>query len=153
MRNIRMILGFLAAIVICGLCSGSASAQQTAYPKPTKLPNPYRLVKGWPTLPASMNDGHWGEVSRVHVDHDGNIWVLHRCFAVEPPGTDFTEQQFGAGFTGVRGTIGARFAHRLVCVRGTQDACRQRNSRAADSASAQRRILRRGRLHLLAEGV
>ena len=42
-------------------------AQQTRYPKPTELPNPYRLVEGWPTLPKSMNGGHWGEVIRVHV--------------------------------------------------------------------------------------
>ena len=44
----------------------AAPAQQT-YPKPTELPNPYRLVEGWPTLPKSMNNGQWGEVIRVHV--------------------------------------------------------------------------------------
>ena len=45
----------------------AAHAQQTQYPKPTELPNPYRLVEGWPTLPKSMNGGRWGEVIRVHV--------------------------------------------------------------------------------------
>ena len=56
------------------------------YPKPTELPNPYRLVAGWPTLPATMNGGRWGEVIRVHVARDGNIWVFHRCFNTVPPG-------------------------------------------------------------------
>jgi hypothetical protein len=72
----------LVAIVVCGTV---ARAQQT-YPKPTELPNPYRLVEGWPTLPAQMNGGRWGEVIRVHVDVKGNIWVFHRCFNVVPAG-------------------------------------------------------------------
>jgi hypothetical protein len=63
-----------------------AQAQQTRYAKPTELPNPYRLVEGWPTLPKSMNGGRWGEVIRVHVNSDGNIWVFHRCFNTVPPG-------------------------------------------------------------------
>jgi hypothetical protein len=63
----------------------AAQAQQTRYPKPTELPNPYRLVEGWPTLPKSMNGGRWGEVIRVHVDSDGNIWAFHRCFNTVPP--------------------------------------------------------------------
>jgi hypothetical protein len=66
---------------------GTAYAQQTQYPKPTELPNPYRLVEGWPTLPPSMNGGHWGEVIRVHVDPRGNVWVFHRCFNVVPAGS------------------------------------------------------------------
>ena len=56
--------------------------------KPT-LPNPYRLVPGWPTLPASMkgpNGTKWGEVIRVHVAPNGNIWVFHRCFNDKPAG-------------------------------------------------------------------
>ena len=65
----------------------SAQAQPAPYPKPTDLPNPYRLVTGWPTLPPSMNGGHWGDVSRVHVDTKGNVWVFHRCFATTPPGS------------------------------------------------------------------
>src|SRR3984957_18000146 len=74
-----------AVFVAIALC-GAAQAQQTTYPKPTELPNPYRLVKGWPTLPNSMNGGRWGEVIRVHVHSDGNIWVFHRCFNTAPPG-------------------------------------------------------------------
>jgi hypothetical protein len=33
-----------------------------------------------------MNGGQWGEVIRVHVHHDGHIWVFHRCFNTVPPG-------------------------------------------------------------------
>jgi len=33
-----------------------------------------------------MNGGKWGEVIRVHVHSDGNIWVFHRCFNTVPPG-------------------------------------------------------------------
>src|SRR4029077_9370056 len=80
--------GFTLAAVFLAVATfaGAARAQETQYPKPTDLPNPYRLVQGWPTLPKSMNGGHWGEVIRVHVDAKGNIWVFHRCFNVVPPG-------------------------------------------------------------------
>jgi DNA-binding beta-propeller fold protein YncE len=63
-----------------------AQAQPSRYPKPTELPNPYVLAEGWPALPKSMNAGRWGEVIRVHVAADGNIWVFHRCFNTAPPG-------------------------------------------------------------------
>ncbi|HEY7387324.1 MAG TPA: peptidyl-alpha-hydroxyglycine alpha-amidating lyase family protein [Bryobacteraceae bacterium] len=74
------------AIALIAL-SGMASAQEKQYPKPTELPNPYRLVEGWPSLPKSMNSGRWGEVIRVHVDANGNVWVFHRCFNVVPAGS------------------------------------------------------------------
>ena len=77
---------FVAATVLVTSLATSARAQSPQYPKPTELPNPYRLVEGWPTLPASMNGGRWGEVIRVHVHSDGNIWVFHRCFNTVPPG-------------------------------------------------------------------
>ena len=83
-RRSRLVL--LASILVSATLA-TAAAQQAAYPKPAELPNPYRLVEGWPTLPASMNQGHWGEVIRVHVAHDGNIWVFHRCFNTVPPGS------------------------------------------------------------------
>ncbi|HEX7793016.1 MAG TPA: peptidyl-alpha-hydroxyglycine alpha-amidating lyase family protein [Vicinamibacterales bacterium] len=57
-------------------------------PKPT-LPNPYRLDPDWPTLPTTMHgpNGHkWGEVIRVHVAPNGNVWVFHRCFYDKPAG-------------------------------------------------------------------
>ena len=78
---------FLATLAAISAFGGAARAQETRYPKPTELPNPYRLVEGWPTLPKSMNGGHWGEVIRVHVDAKGNIWVFHRCFNVVPAGS------------------------------------------------------------------
>jgi DNA-binding beta-propeller fold protein YncE len=74
-------------IIATGLMFACAGAQaQTAYPSPRELPNPYRLVEGWPAIPTSMNGGHWGEVIRVHVAPNGNIWVFQRCFNVVPPG-------------------------------------------------------------------
>src|SRR5437868_3373804 len=80
--RIRTLVAF-ATISVLGVV---APAQQTQYPKPTELPNPYRLVEGWPALPKSMNEGQWGEVIRVHVDAKGNVWVFHRCFNVVPAG-------------------------------------------------------------------
>ncbi len=93
MKPARMRRGSsLAAAALIGAYAVAAlsfpvQSQQHQASKPIDLPNPYRLVQGWPTLPTSMNGGHWGEVSRVHVDHDGNVWVFHRCFAVVPPGS------------------------------------------------------------------
>src|SRR5262245_20424273 len=78
----------VAGMVLVASFATAARAQSSQYPKPTELPNPYRLVEGWPTLPESMNGGRWGEVIRVHVHSDGNIWVFHRCFNTVPPGTD-----------------------------------------------------------------
>jgi hypothetical protein len=85
-RADRAVLKFIAAAVTIFTCGVAVLAQQTPYPKPTELPNPYRLEEGWPTLPKSMNGGHWGEVIRVHVDANGNIWVFHRCFNTVPAG-------------------------------------------------------------------
>jgi len=79
-------LVLVASAIAVAMLGTAAQAQQTRYPKPTELPNPYRLVEGWPTLPKSMNGGRWGEVIRVHVNSDGNIWVFHRCFNTVPPG-------------------------------------------------------------------
>jgi hypothetical protein len=79
--------GFIvAAGALVAALSVVAQGQQAASFKPTALPNPYQLAEGWPTLPASMNGGRWGEVIRVHVHRDGHIWVFHRCFNTVPPG-------------------------------------------------------------------
>jgi hypothetical protein len=82
----RSVTAFVAGIFLVASLATAAHAQSPQYPKPTELPNPYRLVEGWPTLPESMNGGRWGEVIRVHVHSDGNIWVFHRCFNTVPPG-------------------------------------------------------------------
>ena len=71
------------AVVALITLSTAALAQS---PKAPQLPNPYVLAPDWPKLPLSMNGGHWGEVIRVHVHTDGNIWVFHRCFNTVPPG-------------------------------------------------------------------
>ena len=47
----------------------------------------YRLVENWPQLPSSMNGGEWGETIGVDRDPEGNIWILHRCFATLPAGS------------------------------------------------------------------
>jgi hypothetical protein len=77
----------MAAAVVVAAVGTALSAEQAAFPKPQELPNPYRLVEGWPTLPANMNKGRWGEVIRVHVAPNGNIWVFHRCFNTVPAGS------------------------------------------------------------------
>ncbi len=73
------------AVLACALAL-SSPAQDKQYPKQADLPDPYRLVENWPTLPASMNGGHWGELIRADIDPKGNIWVFHRCFNTVPPG-------------------------------------------------------------------
>jgi hypothetical protein len=77
----------LIAVAVAAYALPARAQQQAAYPKPTELPNPYRLAEGWLTLPTSMNGGRWGEVIRVHVARNGNVWVFHRCFNVVPPGS------------------------------------------------------------------
>jgi sugar lactone lactonase YvrE len=76
----------VAALAVTPYAQGS---KDTLPPKPSTLPNPYRLVPDWPTLPASMKgpQGHkWGEVIRVHLGPDGNVWVFQRCFYDKPAG-------------------------------------------------------------------
>src|SRR5215470_17992193 len=85
LRPNRLALTLIAIVI--ATWGAVARAQQASYPKPTELPNPYRLVEGWPTLPKAMNGGRWGEVIRVHVARSGNVWVFHRCFNIVPPGS------------------------------------------------------------------
>src|SRR5438876_9314558 len=80
----RSVTAFIAGIFLVASVATSARAQSPQYPKPSELPNPYRLVEGWPTLPSSMNGGRWGEFIRVHVDSDGNMWVFYCCFNSVP---------------------------------------------------------------------
>src|SRR5205085_2080052 len=82
-RASRFVIALFASAAV-GISFGATA--QTRYPQPAELPNPYRLVEGWPTIPASINGGRWGEVIRVHVARDGNVWVFHRCFNTVPPG-------------------------------------------------------------------
>src|ERR1700752_3539864 len=82
-RKNNMLLAVLAAFASLG---PAALAQQKHYPKQADLPDPYRLEEGWPTLPARMNGGHWGELIRADIDPKGNIWVFYRCFKRDPAG-------------------------------------------------------------------
>jgi streptogramin lyase len=65
-----MAAAMVAAAAIAGI---TASAQNNA------LPNPYRSIENWATLP----DGRaWGSTSAVDIDRDGtSIWVAERCGA------------------------------------------------------------------------
>ena len=72
------------AIALCAL-SAVAVVRESVLAQPN-VPNPYRLVEGWPQLPASMNGGKFGEVIGVKPGPDGGIWVLHRCFNTVPAG-------------------------------------------------------------------
>jgi sugar lactone lactonase YvrE len=82
---------FLLPAVVLAALTLTAHAQNGAgrpAPKPV-LPNPYRLDPDWPTLPPTMkgpNGKKWGEVIRVHVAANGNVWVFHRCFNDKPSG-------------------------------------------------------------------
>ena len=80
----------LVAVVVVSTTAGIPVRGQQTQPQNTpqsQLPNPYRLVKGWPTLPSGMNGGRWGELIRADLDPKGNIWVFHRCFNTEPAGS------------------------------------------------------------------
>ncbi len=82
----RMTFSLLAVLAACAALGLPARVQEKQYPKQADLPDPYWLVENWPTLPASMNGGHWGELIRADIDPEGNIWVFHRCFNTVPAG-------------------------------------------------------------------
>ena len=58
----RIHFWFLFAMFSILALAATTRAQEPRYPKPTELPNPYRLVEGWPTLPKSMNGGGGGKL-------------------------------------------------------------------------------------------
>ena len=76
----------IAALAVIATLGLAAQTQQAQYPRQIELPNPYRLVENWPTLPKNMNGGQWGELIRADIDPKGNIWVFHRCFNTVPAG-------------------------------------------------------------------
>jgi DNA-binding beta-propeller fold protein YncE len=81
----RVAVGLAAAVATMASLGAQAPASRTSGQR--DLPNPYRLVENWPTLPAGMNGGRWGELIRADLDRRGNIWVFHRCFNTEPAGS------------------------------------------------------------------
>jgi DNA-binding beta-propeller fold protein YncE len=70
----------IAAIAF--LAIGGFSVAQTTAPT-NSLPNPYRSIENWGTLP----DGRrWGSTSAVAIDPDGtSVWVGERCGEARPP--------------------------------------------------------------------
>src|SRR6266481_6009343 len=70
-------LAVIAVVVAAfAVVAHAQGGRETTVPKPSTLPNRYRLVPDWPTLPATMEgpNGHrWGEVISVHVAANGNI--------------------------------------------------------------------------------
>ena len=82
-------LTLVAVVVAVATFGAAAQSQQSPGTQQTpqmQLPNPYRLVEDWPTLPPHMNGGRWGELIRADLDPGGDIWIFHRCFNTVPPG-------------------------------------------------------------------
>jgi DNA-binding beta-propeller fold protein YncE len=80
-----------------GIANGQTSAAST-----NNLPNPYRAVENWATLPAGIE---WKQVISVDPDAHGNIWVFHRS---EPNILEFDStgklvKSFGTGFKQAHG--------------------------------------------------
>jgi streptogramin lyase len=67
----------LAIIAVIALSAARAHAQADPQPN-NSLPNPYRTIENWATLPAGRT---WGSTAGVAVDRKGNIWVAERCGA------------------------------------------------------------------------
>jgi sugar lactone lactonase YvrE len=84
--TVRTRFTFIAALAAIFTFGAELHAQKTQYPQQSQLPNPYRLVGNWPTLPKSMNGGQWGELIRADISPKGDIWIFHRCFNTEPAG-------------------------------------------------------------------
>ena len=86
-RTYQTPLTWAVALAATAAMATTFRAQQRQDSGPAELPNPYRLVERWPTIPPQMNGGRWGEVIRVHVDARGHVWVFHRCFNIVPAGS------------------------------------------------------------------
>src|SRR5262245_24964462 len=59
----RVATGLAAAVATMASLGVQAPASRTSGQR--DLPNPYRLVENWPTLPPGMNGGRWGELIRA----------------------------------------------------------------------------------------
>src|SRR5712672_48467 len=72
----------LTTAAIALLAIGGLACAQTGAPT-NSLPNPYRAIENWGTLP----DGRiWGSTSAVAIDPDGtSVWVGERCGETRPP--------------------------------------------------------------------
>jgi len=76
------------------LAIGGISIAQTGAPT-NALPNPYRSIEHWGTLPEGRI---WGSTSAVAIDPDGtSVWVGERCGEVRPPNQIDQSQPFACG--------------------------------------------------------
>ena len=65
--NLKTAFAIPALVVIVALMLHTEAQAQ---------PNPYKVVDGWPKLPAGRS---WGAVGAVDVDRNGTVWVFERC--------------------------------------------------------------------------
>jgi DNA-binding beta-propeller fold protein YncE len=90
MRDIRrrkLGIGLGAALAIAGLGAAAPSGPTNS------LPNPYRSIENWGTLPQGRA---WGSTSAVAIDPDGtSVWVGERCGESRPPSQVDPSQTFG----------------------------------------------------------
>ncbi len=80
-----------AIAAITFLAIGGFGYAQVGAPTNT-LPNPYRSIENWGTLPEGRN---WGSTSAVAIDPDGtSVWVAERCGESRPPNQIDQSQPF-----------------------------------------------------------
>jgi DNA-binding beta-propeller fold protein YncE len=91
--RMRPLFGFaLAGATVAALTAASLGLAQTAAPT-NSLPNPYRSIENWGTLPAGRT---WGSTSAVAIDPDGtSVWVAERCGESRPPSQVDPAKPFG----------------------------------------------------------
>src|ERR1700674_1375866 len=92
----------LSLTVLAMLVTAIGAFAQTDAAATNNLPNPYRAVENWATLPANIQ---WAQVISVDPDAHGNIWVFHRS---EPNILEFDPsgkllRSFGTGFVQAHG--------------------------------------------------
>ena len=86
-RRRRLGIGLGAALAIAGLGAAAPSGPTNS------LPNPYRSIENWGTLPQGRA---WGSTSAVAIDPDGtSVWVGERCGEPRPPSQVDPSQPFG----------------------------------------------------------
>lgn len=74
-------------LALAALVTGAAAARAQAPDAPTNnLPNPYRTITAWATMPSGRT---WGSTSAVDIDPDGSsVWVAERCGANSCAGSE-----------------------------------------------------------------
>src|SRR5437879_9309136 len=82
-----LLLGAIAAMILCGACAITVPYQTVVDVQPTNdLPNPSQTIGRGGKLPGGRK---WGALNGVAIDNDGeSVWVADRCGANPdiPPG-------------------------------------------------------------------